>query len=187
MANEIKKNINTTVKNSVSQPGYSLKKESSGRREVVGQKSDTASVWKDKYLHLLADLENTKKRLARASAVEIEGQNTKLLKEMMQVADRLDLVLNHVSGEDDSRNIFQGIKGIKDIFDKLFIKYDVKIIDALGAVFDPNLHEAIEMIRDPVAIPNTVVRVMKKGYLYHEKLLRPSQVMVAASEIASTC
>lgn len=180
MANEIQKNINAVVEDSVSQPGYGLKKESSGRREPEGQTSDMASVWKDKYLYLLADLENTKKRLARSSALEGEGQKTELLKDVLPVADGLDLVLNHISGEDDPRHILQGIKGLKDILDKFFIKYDVKAIDALGAVFDPNLHEALGMIRNRAAIPNTVVRVEKKGYLYRDKLLRPAQVMVAS-------
>nr|WP_320014286.1 nucleotide exchange factor GrpE [uncultured Desulfobacter sp.] len=180
MTNNIHKKIKAVLESSVSNSGFDLKNESSGQREPDGEKTDTSSFWKDKYLHLLADLENTKKRLARSSALEIEYQNIELFKEMLQVADGLNLILEHVSCEDDSRNIFQGIKGVKNIFDKLFIKYDVETIDALGAVFDPNLHEALGMVRNPEAIHHTVVRVEKKGYLYHGKLLRPAQVMVAS-------
>ena len=99
---------------------------------------------------------------------------------MLPVADWLDLALTHIPGKDDGRKILQGIEGLREILDKFFIKYDVKTIDALGAAFDPNLHEALGMIQHPSAVPNTVVRVERKGYLYHDKLLRPAQVLVAA-------
>lgn len=179
MADEIQKIINAVTEEFDLQAGHGLKKEFSEQRVSEAPTSNTASAWKNKYLHLLSDLENMKKRLARASAVEIEVQNTELLRDLLQVADGLDLVLDHMSGEEDNRNIFPGIQGLKGNFDQFFIKYDVKPINALGTVFDPNLHEALGMVRNPAAVPNTVVKVAKKGYLYHDKLLRPAQVMVA--------
>jgi len=180
MDNDIQKIVKAAVKIFDSQPEDNLKKKSSGQLEAKREKSDTASVWKDKYLHLLADLENSKKRMERAAAKEIEYQSIEFLKDIMRVADGLDLVLKHVSEQDQCQNIFQGLKGIKNIFDKFFMKYDVKAIDSLGAVFDPNLHDALGMVPNPTAIPHTVVKVEQKGYLYHGKLLRPAQVLVAA-------
>ena len=156
-----------------------LKDEFSGLRGPEEHISDTSSDWEEKYYYLLADLENTKKRLARNSAREIEEQRTQLLKDLLKLADGLDLALNHISGENDTHNIFQGIQGLKGILDQFFIKYEVRPIEALGAVFDPNIHDALGVIRNPAAIAHTVVRVERKGYLYHGKLLRPAQVLVA--------
>jgi molecular chaperone GrpE len=180
MADEMQGNADAVIRGQRSQADNRFNKETSGQRQTGDQKSDMASVWKDRYIRLLADLENTKKRLARDSAQEVERQKEKLLNDVLQVADGLDLALLHLSSENDSRNILQGIELIRDILDKIFIKYDVAIIAAWGEVFDPNLHEAIGMVQHPAAAPNTVVRVEKKGYLYRGKLLRPAQVLVAA-------
>nr|WP_321397404.1 nucleotide exchange factor GrpE [uncultured Desulfobacter sp.] len=180
MVNKIQKKICAVLKEASPQPGYGLEDEFSGLRSSKARPADMAAKWKEKYYYLLADLENTKKRLARASALEIEGQRTELLKDVLRMADGLDLALNHLSGEDDSRNIFQGIQGLKGILDQFFVTYEVKPMEALGAVFDPNVHEALGVIRSPEAAAHTVVRVERKGYLYQDKLLRPAQVLVAA-------
>ena len=57
--------------------------------------SDVAMVWKEKYLRLVADLENTKKRLARSSAQEVEVEKEALLRDVLLVADALDLAFIH--------------------------------------------------------------------------------------------
>ena len=145
------------------------------------QSLDDETVWKGRYLRLLADLENTKKRLACSSAEEVEAEKESLLRDVLPVADSLDLALLHTSREEDSKSILHGIELIRNILDKFFIKYDVKAIDSWGKPFDPKLHEAIGVVRHPKFSPNTVVRVEQKGYLYRNKLLRPAQVLVTPS------
>jgi len=144
------------------------------------QSTDEAAVWKERYLRLLADLENTKKRLARTSAQEVEAQKEMLLRDILPVADGLDLALLHISREEDSRNILQGIEMNRSLLGKFFTKYAVEELDALGQPFDPNLHESIGLVRYPGVASNTVVRVEQKGYLLSGKLLRPAQVLIAA-------
>jgi len=142
---------------------------------------DEAVAWKERYLRQLADLENTKKRLARSSAQEIDSQKETLLRDILPVADGLDLALLHSSPDDDSRNILQGIEMIRSLLGKFFAKYDVEEMDALGQPFDSRLHESIGVVRYPGVAPNTIVRVEKKGYLLSGKLLRPAQVLIASS------
>ena len=139
---------------------------------------DPAEVWKDRYLRLHADVENTKKRLARSSAQEVEAQKKALLLDMLPVADGLDLALMHTPDQKDNRGILQGIEMVRDILNKFFADHDVKAIDAWGKPFDPRLHEAIGVMSHPKFPPNTVVKVEQKGYLYGDKLLRPAQVVV---------
>ena len=145
------------------------------------QQPDEAALWKDKYVRLYADLENTKKRLIRSSAQEVEAEKEALLRDVLPVADGLDLALMHTSNEEDGRNLLQGIELIRNILNKFFTKYDVKAIDAWGKPFDPRLHEAIGVTPHPKFPPNTVVKVEQKGYLYHDKLLRPAKVVVTPS------
>jgi molecular chaperone GrpE len=142
-----------------------------------------ADVWKDKYLRLYADVENTKKRLARSSAQEVEAQKEALLRDMLPVADALDLALMHASEKEDNRSILQGIELIRNILNKFFSKYDVKVIDSWGEPFDPRVHEALGVERESKLPPNTVVRVERKGYLYGDKLLRPAQVVVTPRQM----
>jgi molecular chaperone GrpE len=139
---------------------------------------DVAMVWREKYLRLFADLENTKKRLARSSAQEMAAEKEALLLDVLPVADALDLAFIHASPEEDSRSILQGIELIRNMLNTFFTTYDVRAIDAWGQPFDPRLHEALGVERHPKVPPNTVVRVERKGYLYGDKLLRPAQVVV---------
>lgn len=147
--------------------------------KTVDQSPVGGADWKERYLRLLADLENTKKRLARTSAREIEAQKEALLRDILPIADGLELALLHVSHEEDSRNILQGIEMNRLLLGKVFSRYDVEEIDALGQSFDPSLHESIGIIRYPNVAPNTIVRVEQKGYLLSGKLLRPAQVLIA--------
>lgn len=145
------------------------------------QSPDEGAVWKERYLRLLADLENTKKRLTRTSAQEVESKFEMLLRDILQVADGLDLALMHTSYEEDSRNILQGIEMNRSLLGKIFSNYGVEEIDALGQPFDPGLHESIGMVRYPDVAPNTIVRVEQKGYTIRDKLLRPAKVLIATS------
>ena len=149
--------------------------------ETDQQSPEEGAVWKERYLSLLADLENTKKRLDRSSSQSVESQKERLLKDILPVADGLDLALRHTSPEEDSRNILQGIEMIRSLLGKFFANYAVEEMKALGQTFDPSLHDSIGMVRYPGVTPNTIVRVEQKGYLLNGKLLRPAQVLIASS------
>ena len=149
--------------------------------ETDKQLPDEEAVWKERYLRQLADLENTKKRLTRSSTQEVEAQKEMLLRDILPVADGLDLALRHTSPEEDSRNILQGIEMIRNLLGKFFVKYDVEEMETLGQTFDPSLHESIGMVRYPGVAPNIIVRVEQKGYLLSGNLLRPAKVLIASS------
>jgi len=181
MADEIRIGTGDGSRNFDKRNGNDIEDDGPGLSQPGHRKPDEASFWKDKYARLYADLENTKKRLIRMSAQEVEAEKEVLLRDVLPVADGLDLALMHTSHEEDNRSILQGIELVRDIINQFFIKHDVEVIDAWGKPFDPRLHEAIGVTRHPKFPPNTVVKVEQKGYLYHDKLLRPAQVVVTAS------
>jgi len=148
--------------------------------QAYEQLQDELEVWKGKYLRLLADVENIRKRLARTSSQEVEAQKEALLKDILPIADGLDLALMHTSHEEDSRNILQGIEMNRNLLEKFFSKHNVEEIEALGQPFDPSQHESIGMVQYPGVAPNTVIRVEQKGYMHCDKLLRPAQVLIAS-------
>jgi molecular chaperone GrpE len=181
MANETQKKNRAATINMGAQPDSGSEDEVSRVSQPNDQQPDQGAVWKDKYVRLYADLENTKKRLIRSAAQEVEAEKEALLRDVLPLADGLDLALMHTSRKEDNRNLLQGIELIRNILNKFFIKYDVKAIDAWGKPFDPRLHEAIGVTPHPKFPPNTVVSVEQKGYLYRDKLLRPAQVLVTSS------
>jgi molecular chaperone GrpE len=135
---------------------------------------------KEKYFRTLADTENTKKRL-----------NTELKKERkygsMSLADRLidtlevfDQALSVETDDKNLKNFLYGFKMIKDMIFQALQDEGVNVIECKkGDTFDPNVHEAVDKTHDPDLETNTIVKVVKKGYKFKDRLLRP--VMVIAN------
>jgi len=146
----------------------------------TSQSMEEADVWKKKYIYMLADLENTKKRLSRSSAQEVEEQKKELLRDVLPIADCLDMALMHLTDQEDCKNILDGVELVRNLLKKYLIKYDVQEIDAWGKPFDPAQQEAIGVIQHPEIPLNTVARVEQKGYLYQNELLRPARVLVVS-------
>ena len=61
----------------------------------------------------------------------------------------------------------------------LLKKYTIIAIDALGEIFDPNFHEAISIITDPDLDENTITKEIRKGYISHERVIRPTLVEIS--------
>lgn len=146
------------------------------------QNVDEAAVWKRKYAYMLADLENTKKRLIRSSSQEVEQQKKELLGDLLPISDCLDMALTHLITHEECKNILDGVELVRNLLKKYFTKYGVQEIEAWGKIFDPTMQEAIGVIQHPEIPVNTVARVEQKGYLYRDELLRPARVLVVSEE-----
>ncbi|MFH2059464.1 MAG: hypothetical protein ABIJ59_11260 [Pseudomonadota bacterium] len=86
MADELHEKANVKTIGQRSQAENSFNKQISGQQQAGDQNSDMTSVWKDRYIRLFADLENTKKRYFRDSAQQVERQKEKLLSDLLLVA-----------------------------------------------------------------------------------------------------
>ena len=73
----------------------------------------------------------------------------------------------------------QGLDGILKNIDSLLESYGVTPINALGEIFDPNLHEAIAVINDDSLDDNTITKELRKGYISHNRTLRPTLVEIS--------
>jgi len=72
----------------------------------------------------------------------------------------------------------EGLNAILRNMDSLLSAYGVTPIDALGELFDPNLHEAISVIEDNTLDENTITKEIRKGYISHKRIIRPSLVEI---------
>lgn len=128
----------------------------------------------------LAEIQNVRRRAeqdvdkARKFALE------KFAGELLPVVDSLERAIEACQAEDDAtRALKEGVEmTLKLLLDGMG-KFNVEPIDPQGQAFNPEHHQAMSMVEDPNAEPNTVVAVMQKGYLLNGRLVRPAMVMVA--------
>ena len=135
----------------------------------------------DRLLRVSADFENYKKRSARETEEFRKYANQTLLKEMLSVVDNLELAINSSNhGKKTDKNLIEGLNLTLNEILRVFEKFDVKPIEAQGQTFDPAFHEAVMREETDDFPENTVISEFQKGYLIHDRLLRPAMVVVAA-------
>lgn len=129
-----------------------------------------------RYMRLMADFQNYKKRVEKEKSDIYSYANEKLATELLVVLDNFERALEH-DGEDKSFK-----EGMEMIFKQLFDvleKAGLKEIPALGEDFDPNFHNAVMSEDTDEYESGKVSGVMQKGYTLNGKVIRPSMVRVA--------
>jgi molecular chaperone GrpE len=131
---------------------------------------------KDRHLRLLADFDNYRKRAEREQKSQARFSMVEPLRELLPVVDNLERALAAPGSADDLRH---GVAMIVRQFLEVLRKIGVEPVPAVGHRFDPRFHEAVMRVEgDDVEAP-TVVEELQRGYVFHERLLRPSMVKVA--------
>ena len=134
----------------------------------------------DRLLRVSAEFENYKKRTSRELEEFRKFANQALIKEMLSVVDNLELAMNSTNGHKTiDQGLLQGLDMTHKEILKVFEKFNVKPIEAKGQAFDPTFHEAVMQEETDEFDENTVINELQKGYLIHDRLLRPAMVVVA--------
>lgn len=141
---------------------------------------------KDRYLRLYAEFDNYKKRVARDREELIKYGNESLLYELLPVIDNLEMAMKHSSNDTSSASsamggggLAQGVEITLKEFLRVIDKFGLSPIDASGKMFDPSLHHAMTQVERDDIDENMVVEEFRKGYMFREKVLRPSLVAVS--------
>ena len=132
----------------------------------------------DRLLRKSAEFDNYRRRVERERREQAEQSIVDLLQELLLVVDDFDLALTVDAGEGGAAYR----KGVELIYGKLhdlLRKYGVRPIEALGADFDPNLHQAVVHEESAEHREGEVIGEMRKGYMIGDRLLRPAMVKVA--------
>lgn len=139
---------------------------------------------KDEILRARAELDNARKRAERdVEAAHKYGQE-RLIQEILPVKDSLDLGLAAAHTATDIDGLRQGMSLTAKMFADFLEKLGIQAVDPVGERFDPERHQAMTTEESAETPPGTVVRVMQKGYLLNERLLRPALVVVARAPVA---
>ncbi len=132
----------------------------------------------DRWVRTTAEFDNYRKRIERERREQADQTVTELLLELLLIADDFELALTVDAGEGGAA-YRKGIELIHTKLHDLLRKYRVRPFDALGADFDPNMHQAVMHESSPDHRDGEVIGELRKGYMMGDRLLRPAMVMVA--------
>ena len=137
--------------------------------------------WKDKFLRVHADFENSKRRLEKDKMNAVAYANESFAKDILAVIDSFENALNSIEGanEENSSEVLENMKeGVNLIYEqlkKILEKNSIKEINCEGE-FDPEVHQAIMQVESDAHETGDVVQVMQKGYTIKDRILRPAMV-----------
>lgn len=147
----------------------------------LDKKKKEASEYFDTLLRLKAEFENYKKRMMKEQTSFIDYANEGLMLKLLTVIDNFERALCISEETKEHHNIFKGIEMIYGELLGVLEKEGLKEV-AAGGEFDPSLHEAVMQIEEEGYKPNHIVDVLRKGYFFKDKLLRPAMVKVQKSD-----
>lgn len=137
---------------------------------------------KDKMLRTLAEMENIKRRASRDVENAHKFATEKLISDLFPVIDSLEKAVETAASVEGAQAIAEGVELSLKLFVDTLAKSGVEQIDPLGEPFDPQVHEAMTMVPNPNAEPNSVMDVMQKGYKLNGRLVRAAKVIVVKGE-----
>lgn len=164
----------TTKKPTGKKKDTTEKKTTNPRKEIDKLKQELTNK-DDKLLRSIADFQNYQKRMEKELILKEEEIKKKYLSELIDINE----LLKKAYDDNDPKT---GLKLILNNLNNFFEKEQIKCIDCIGKMFDHNLHHAVSTIEKEGCDDDTIIEEVKKGYMINEKLLRPSQVIVAKNK-----
>jgi molecular chaperone GrpE len=145
-------------------------------QEEAGRNLATAQRWQ-------AEFENYRKRQERDLADMRARASERIVLELLPVLDDLDRAIDHTVASAASgtelEHLLAGVEMVRTRILGVFGKEGVELVDPFGAVFDPNLHQAVGQREDPDVPEHTVVEVYQKGYVLGGRVIRPAMVLTS--------
>ncbi len=137
--------------------------------------------WKDMAARSQAELDNFRKRMAREKTEAIIYANRSLLEQLLPIIDNFEMGLKAAENtEGDSSMILQGMGMVRKQLEDFLSDQGVEIIASDGAVFDPNVHEAIKQEASDDLPEGTIIYTLRRGYRMRDRLLRAANVVVSS-------
>ncbi|MDD3130011.1 MAG: nucleotide exchange factor GrpE [Candidatus Izemoplasmatales bacterium] len=168
----------TSKKEQVKEEKTKKKKKSSIENQLESVQEELQNV-KDKYYRNLAEMENFKKRMNEDLKKERKYAGITMADKLIDSLEVFDQALNMQTEDKNMMNFLYGFKMIKDMmFNALKDEGVVLVESKIGDDFDPNIHEAMDKEYNPEQKENTILKVVKKGYKFKDRILRPAMVVI---------
>ena len=132
----------------------------------------------NKYLRLLADYDNFKRRTKKDQELAKQFRSQSLLTDLLPVLDNFDRALAVEAKSEESASLLKGLEMVKKSLIDAVTAEGLEEIKAVGEPFDPHFHQAVIQENDPDSEPGTVLQELQKGYTLNGRVLRPAMVKV---------
>ncbi len=133
----------------------------------------------DRVLRMQAEMENLRNRTSREINDVRRYASMPLLRDLLPVVDNIERAIRAAENTNDAESLIEGFRMVAGQLDSVLAQHNCTLIDALGQPFDPNLHEAISQQPSDEHPAGTVILVTQTGYQLHDRVVRPSQVIVS--------
>ena len=148
--------------------------------DAIDQLKEQLSACEDKYLRLLAESENTRKRMLKERQELTQHAVENVLSEFLHPLDNLENALKlAVTMSQEVKHWATGFEMIATQFKQVLANHGVEEFASVGLPFDPHHHEAVEVVETTESAPGTVIEQFISGYRRGERTIRVSRVKVA--------
>ena len=134
---------------------------------------------KEKWQRALADYQNLERRTQTEIAQRVSEKTNGLLLNFINIYEDFLRAENSLSKEKINTD---GIQAVIKNMETLLAENNIKPIDAIGEIFDPQIHEAVSMVEDDSLDDGTITKEVSKGYISGKAILKPSKVIVSKKE-----
>lgn len=133
---------------------------------------------KESLIRAQADFENIKKRLEKDKITAVSFANESFARDLLPVIDALEMASKVEISEAETK-LLEGVNLTISEFNRCLEKHGIKTIEAqIGGEFDPEIHNAMSQIESEVE-SGKIAQIYQKGYLYNDRILRPTMVLIA--------
>jgi molecular chaperone GrpE len=148
--------------------------------ETVEQKLDAA---KDRYIRLMAEFDNYKRRVSRDYERMIASANERLMLDIIDIRENFDRAIKSVAtGEGETGNFVEGMKLIYSKLDDVLKKHGLEVFAEEGEAFDPQYHDAMMKVAHDTIPDDHIVQVFEKGYRLKGRVIKHAKVIVSSGK-----
>lgn len=140
---------------------------------------DQQAQLRNDYLYLRAEFENYKRNTLKERSDLLRYAGEKLAYDLLSILDIFEKALESGANVESAKSFFDGMQLTAKELKTLLEKHGIKEIPAQNTKFDPKFHEALTQVPSKDIAKEHVVDVFRKGYMFHDKVLRPAQVTVS--------
>jgi len=162
------------------EPEESKEPEEPSPEDVLRAERDA---FQEKWLRVVAELDNVRKRSRREVIETRRFAQAEILRSLLELQDNFERALQSAGDNSDTGESGGFREGVELIFQKLrgvLKDKGVEPMEAMGAEFDPNFHEAVGQVERENTEPGLVVEVVQQGFHYGDLVLRPARVIISS-------
>ncbi len=148
-------------------------------KENIKTLENEKSELNNKYMRIVAEFDNYKKRTDKEYISLIQNANEQLINNLLPIVDDLERSLDHLDENKDFESLADGFKIIYKNLISILEKQGLKPLQSVGEEFDPEKHDALLQSEKKGLEANTVIDEHLKGYILNDKVIRHAQVIVS--------